>query len=627
MTNLTCEKIFNAIKLDNLIDFSQLISGNENLSFGRFPILSVCYLYNSNKIIKKYEKTLCKITDYKIVNETFELYQKFKSQAGRCLRLYLNNATIVSPLEMLAVLHQDSKLKKCFKTFAKTMQSAKNLNTIYNTIYCQKTTVSKDKIIIGTKPFSYNEKKSFKIGLWTSLAYVISFAIIFMSFAFTMGVGLPFSKAKISNQSQFVSALNSGGNFVLQNNFTISSKIQNISFYGEIDGQNNTIYIDKIPDVGLILNNNGTIKNLNIVYNNIQTDLSKSLSLLVNHNYGTIENVSITCNQLNLNCAKNSNDIYVTGFAKQNNGYIKNCSIKLNGSISATGDGECYVSGFVGINNGTVSGCEFKAGSEVQTTEVDLTGFAITNNEKANISACKNYASLSQTSQQLGWSPNVSGISQTNYGAITNCYNYGTISATSTYPEQTTQGLIFVGGITANNYGNLTHCLNKGSIIATSQYINIYAGGISGYSSYWIKNDTPIMPVIKNCGSSANLNVSTQEDKTVAFVGGISGFMWGELYDNYSISTFTNGNNDTKYFVGTCIGCAYWELTYQGPTIRLDVGNNYMLLQDNVTYHIGSLINNGSIVSKGQDSPNRGVVTLSTLEQIQQQEVYWNEQN
>ena len=86
MNYASCSKIINSIKADNLMDFSQLVKDNQNLCFGRFPILSICYLYGAKKIIKSYESKLCQIKEYKIVDESFEVYNKFKQFAGRCLR-------------------------------------------------------------------------------------------------------------------------------------------------------------------------------------------------------------------------------------------------------------------------------------------------------------------------------------------------------------------------------------------------------------------------------------------------------------------------------------------------------------------------------------------------------------
>ena len=628
MNTISCEKILSAVKSDDLIGFSQLIKGNENLCFGRFPLLCVCYLFNAKKIIKKYEKTLGKISQYVIVYESFEIYQKFKIFAGRCLRLYLNNNIIISPLEMLAILHRDEKLKKCYKSFAKNIDICKNLTVIYQNIYGQSITLSKQKIKLGKYKFGYQQKKVFKIGAFSSFAFVCCIAICFVFMATFVGVGTGFSKSKIENANQFASALKSGGSYVLTKDFTLDSFDDlSVNFSGEIDGQNNTIYIKNFNGNSLILNSNSSIKNLNIVYDNLSKDVASSVNLLASKNYGTIENVNIKCSQLNLNCSKSqNNDIYISGFASENFGYIKNCKILLNANIVASGDGECYMSGFVGTNNGTVSSCEFVAGSEVSTTEVDLSGIVINNQENANISACKNYANLSQTSALQSWSPNASGIVQTNYGAVTNCFNYGKIMAQSNY-EQTSQSVVFVGGIGAVNYGNISHCLNKGELIASSQGTTLYCGGISAYSSYWIKDEQMILPQLKSNGSDANINASTTNDKAIAFVGGISGFLWGEMNDCFSLCTFENGNNQTNIFVGTCLGSSYVQYQIFNSVICISASNNFMLAQDNVTYQIGSLINNGNIISTGQDSPNKEVTTLASKEQIQKQEIYWNDEN
>ena len=112
------EQIFNAIKSDDLVIFAGVIKGNENISFGRFPILSLCFLYGSNKIIDKYFDVLCKIEKYHVIDEFFEIYNTFKIVAGRALRLYVDGS-IVSPLEMLAILHKDNKVKKSFKLIFK----------------------------------------------------------------------------------------------------------------------------------------------------------------------------------------------------------------------------------------------------------------------------------------------------------------------------------------------------------------------------------------------------------------------------------------------------------------------------------------------------------------------------
>ena len=75
---------------------------NENLSFGRFPVLSLCILYKANKIIKAHKQILFnRVFKYKIIDEPFEVYKKFRDVAGRSLRLYVNEKTNMSQVFVL----------------------------------------------------------------------------------------------------------------------------------------------------------------------------------------------------------------------------------------------------------------------------------------------------------------------------------------------------------------------------------------------------------------------------------------------------------------------------------------------------------------------------------------------
>lgn len=627
MANFSYEKIFNAIKLDDLVTFSQLIKDCKNLSFGRFPLLSLCYLYNAKNIIKKYHKTLGKIKEYQIVSESFEIYQKFKLYAGRCLRLYLDANSIISPLEMLAILKQDSLVKKYYNNYFKSIQTIKNLTIIYQAIYGQKIQISNTNIKLGRAKLNYQFKQNLKLGMWVSVSFV-AFIIIFVTmFATMFGLGTSFSTAKIQTPSQFVSALKFNGNYIIDSDFSIDGNFVGINFSGTIDGKNHTIYVNGLPKYNLIATNNGTIKNLNIVYTDINEQIDKSVSLLAGTNNGVIDNVKITCNNLNLDCLKTQNsDIYISGFANQNNGYIKNCNIKLSSNISASGEGECFVSGFAGTNNGTISSCNFNTDSSVSTTEADLSGFTINNNEKGNISACKNYANLMQTSNKNMWSPNCSGFVQTNYGSVTNCYNYGQIAVNSKFAESS-QAVVLAGGIGAINYGNISHCLNKGEIVVTSINKIVYCGGITARSEYWVKDNQMILPELEYNGCQSNINVKTETETAFAFVGGLTGYLYGNINNCYSIATFTNGNDQTKNFVGTALGSSYLQYDFFNSIICISATNNFVLEQGNVEYQLGSLISNNQIVSKGQDSPNKEIITLATIEQIIKQEVYWTDEN
>lgn len=638
MSQVDLNKILTAIKTNDLVLFSSCIKGNKGLSFGRFPILSLCYLYKASKIIKKYKNELIKITKYIFVDEPYEIYKNFKTIAGRCLRLYVNQNNLVSPIEMMAIVHKDSDVKKYFNLFIRENKIIKNLQTIY-TIYVQKFEIKNNKVFISKPLLSAYQKKVCKLSFITSLCFVCLVSIISLIVGLTTGLGTSFSPFKINDVSAFYSALSStSGNYVLTKDLSLNSLPTSIDFGGEFDGNNKTIFVKSNLKDNLIDVNNGTIKNINIVYLDSTLTITKNLSLLVNTNNGYIENVNITCASLNLNCKKSNKDIFISGYANTNNGVINNCKITFNSLVSTEGDGECFVNGFVGTNNNTIKNCVF-LNSEINTAECDVSGFATFNNKNAKILNCKNYAKLTQTSQVDEWSPNVAGMVLTNYGLIKNSINYAQINAVSNNDLQDAKGSVFAAGIATMNYGNITKCLNKGQISASSKMLIVYAGGISAYSTYFIGNNYTLIPEIKNCGVDANINVSTEGENAFVFAGGISGYLYGKINDCFSLSTFTNGNNDNKYFVGLCVGSLYAQnytiggiIIPERYIIVLEAKNVYMLNQSNVSAQVGSLININMynerlIVSKNVSVSDlfENFSTSETREYIEQQEVYWNE--
>lgn len=628
MNKVEMTALINSIKSNDLVLFSKFIKNNENVCFGRFPVLSLCYMYNAKKIIKAYRDVLIKVKYYNVVDEPLEFYHKFKSIAGRSLRLYLDDNQ-VSPIEMLAILNKDSEVKKMFKECADkkllSEKPLKNLTKIY-TINKQKTKTKKNKISIESKKLTKKEKLLYRIGLASSFAVILVICSVLTLLNSTIGFGTSSNPYKIYNSTQLLHALKADGHYILCKDLEIAEELDDITFKGNLDGNDHTLTINYLPSKRLIMQNNGLIKNLKIEYGSHDAIAYENISLLTSTNNGTINNVDISCENISLTCNKSSNDIYVNAYANTNNGTIENCDLQINLSISSTGSGECYASGFAGINSGTIDSCTFTEGS-INTSEADVSGICITNELGATIENTKNHASISQISTLNSWSPNVSGFSMNNYGTIQHCINYGNISATSNNEAENAEGNILIGGICSNNFGLIQKSLNKGNLTATAKKIVIYAGGISAYSSYWVKDNTQIIPSILRCGTQGKINLTSEDEKGMVFAGGISGFLWGEVQNSYSILTFNNAHDGEKFFIGSLLGSAYLEYGFYSSYIRIDALNNYVLEHDNTTYHIGSLINNGSLVSAGTNISNDTTtgVTVANEDTIKQKEVYFNE--
>ena len=112
--------LLDAIKKDNISAFKKLIVEEDckYYTYGRFPVLSLCYLWDSWKIISSFEKYLIKINEGFIdVGDDLASYSRFKKQAARALRLYVGNDKLVTPLEMLAVLQKNIRLSRAIKKY------------------------------------------------------------------------------------------------------------------------------------------------------------------------------------------------------------------------------------------------------------------------------------------------------------------------------------------------------------------------------------------------------------------------------------------------------------------------------------------------------------------------------
>jgi len=634
MNLVNYNNLLNSIKSDNLLLFTQLVEHNESISFGRFPILTLCYLYKAKKIIKHHSDTLSQITNYTVINEDYSIYKEFLKYAGRTLRLYTSNNTI-SPIELLAIMHKDGRVKKLYNQYNQNQliseQIQNNLKNIYS-IWGQEIYFGNTELIIEKKPLSRKELRNIKHSIIYSSACALSICAIYLIIALTLGVGLPSLPYKISTEKQLLLALESNGNYVISKDITLNSPIDKITnFSGSLNGNNHTITINFNTNNNLFKCNTGTIKNLKIMYQEINKTINSSFSLLVTENRGTINNINITCNDLDLNCNKsNMKDIYINAIANTNEGTINNCNIKLSSQITTQGTGNCYMSAVVGNNTGKITNCNLIEESQITAFETDLSGIATFNDVGATIYNCRNYANLTQNSTSFDWSPNVAGIVLTNYGIIESCINFNDLKVVSTATSETPiTTSTFVGGISSMNYGTHYMCLNNGNLTATTEQTPIYLGGISAYSTYYIKDQKQYFAIIENCGANGVFDASSTHENGFVFTGGIAGYLYGKASNCYSLATFVQEFTNEKYFIGNYLGAAYLE--YFSNSIYLETINVIILSTDKTDFHIGALLtsisnNQTNIMTTGAFLKN-GVTTYTTAEEIKTKEVYWNADN
>ncbi|NCB48020.1 MAG: hypothetical protein EOM55_00080 [Clostridia bacterium] len=623
-------EIIETIKRDDLAFFSQLFSQEKllNISFGRFPILSICYLYNAKKIIKNFERKLLRINNFERVSEPFSVYKDFKNYAKKSVRLYFSDESIISPLEMLAILHFDGRLEKVYKFAYINDIITKNLTKIYSTFYGQDISFKNGKIKVGLKIISKEEKSFLKRCLMIFSIFIFCLVGAMTAIDFTLG-GVAFLQAKVYSSSQFVSALSSNCSAVLQNDLTLSNSQFLDTFSGEIDGNGHTIYVN-YDGKNLIENNSGTIENLKIVYQNFneETTLSSSSSLLCGTNSGTISNVEIEfaredlTDKIAINIEKNTNGSYFSGFAVTNSGEIKNCNILLSISISGSGTGDGNVSGIASKNSGIIFNCSVLATSVIDALEVDVSGIIASNISGGKVENCTNNASLTQTSDEDNWSPTVAGIVGINNGEINSCRNVGVLKVTSTFSEAST-AVAICGGIVGSNEGIIKLSKNVGNIEVTTNTLSVYCGGVVAYNFY----DLTVV-CLQNCGQEGEISVVTAGENAKAYVGGIAGHFYGQLTECFSLATFVTAFDETKNYVGASFGSIWYLSNIQ----YINGSNNYVLTSESVEKQIGVMVLNSSVYSydvfgydtgTNSSTGNQVVISMSSISDIKNLGVYF----
>lgn len=549
MEQKKAEQIFESIKKDDLKLFSSLFVSQSdfNLCYGRFPLLSVLYLYGAYNILSKYEKSLLRIGNYDTVYEPFDLYKRFVKVSKKSLKLFALSDSKCYPVLMLGILDERELLLKRYKNLYKTVEISQILCKIYKLNQNIEIIVKDDKIAFPSK---YNGKGKFKFKL---LACLMSVVLLFSCFSMafvrsTSGLGTKSSPVLITNESEFVAALSEKKkHYKLCNDIELSSEIQIDNFSGVIDGNGHKLIL-KNTSKPLFKNLNGTIKNLTIGAVDISGEISQNFSCLAEKVYGYVVNVGIS---LNIDVGFSVlEDTYISGIAIENYGVIDQVKVEIFGRAKNNGKTNCYVSGVAGENYGSISNCEI-ASNDFESVSVDISGIAITN--VGSINSCYNFLNLSQTTN-IEWHPNVSGIANTNSGMITNCVNLGKMfsdSSLQTLPKDDngndSQIVVLAGGIVCQNIGTITNCRNFGDIKTTAVAGYCYSGGIVSQHSQNENFENQVSYSKAKCSIVANSELNQ------SFAGGVAGFS-SSIIDHSGFEGNITLNTSNRGFAGGIVG-------------------------------------------------------------------------
>lgn len=568
--------LLEAVKKDDIKAFNALeeIARCGAYRLGRFPVLSLLYLYKSKRILSAYEEKFIKNTNFEELSEPAEISSKFSHAAGKCLRLYLNE--VVTPLEMLLILDKTRRLKRVYPLTKPSSAVKSRLQSIYSIKYSLKIKFVGNNIILDRRPLSYREKKH------------IATACLCSVLAVTLAVGVPVTtvalipkpvEGEVKNLSEI--------NFASKKEYTLKRDIvvpENFSVekvnckingggkklifgkgasLGEFNGTMSDVTVESSGEpIFTLISESATVKNVALTVKSSVTPADSSAFFALT-NFGTIDavtvNVSGTISALTGESSVTLGGLVLTNAYKYDYnknettyGTIKNCTFNYSG-FSLTGEvsADAAFGGVAGFNNGELINC--KVTGKITSDTVDLAGICVTNS--GLLSRDINEAELSQISANDGWSPNCCGIAYENANVIEYCENRGKVSAVSTSEKTQENGetVCYTAGICGfnlrgyNYYGQIAACLNSGELIATGNG-TAFVGGIANRS----------YSIIYNCVSSGDITVKAGS----VCAGGILGFSMSYSYAaagtaEYCISggkiSVTAGGEDNS-FVGGIVG-------------------------------------------------------------------------
>lgn len=633
MENKTAEKLFEAIKKDDLKAFE---SCNEQeycgaFRFGRFPVLSLIYLFDSRKIRFRYEKKFATHNSWQELPEPIAAANVFRKKAGKCLRLYLNET--VTPLEMLMMLDGSSRVKKLYADFRISPAVKQRLETIYSIKYARKARCFNDKIELEKRPMTRRERNR----LLTCCLSVALCVVICLSTPFVVNAFSPFivgSDGAIAVSDIEKIDFSSNKTYSLKKDVTVDEAFSfdkmNCTLLGNgrtvtIKGKITPFSVLKGTVADVVFNTEGapvfqsveggaTFENSTV---NVNADLSvdNATAFVTKSNTGVISDVTVNVTgSLKAVASAASgveNDAELVfdcgGIAVENNkktdseagliysGLIQNCTVNYN-DFHLLGEVKANASfgGIVGVNNTYVDNC--KTTGKIVSDTFDIGGVCVENN--LLVRNCQNLAELSQSSSSAEWNPIVSGIAVNNSRELNGCVNSGKITAYSnsedTVTEENSDPAAVAAGVVYLSRGANDTCIlnsvNNGEISATAENRTAYCAGIG---------------VFVFCGNQKCQNNGSVSAKAggaySAYGAGISVFGYGYIYASQNSGSVFAESGKEAYAGGlAAVGYAQYSFSVSKGSVRA-VGNvcyaggilahSVILASEGVVYSVGRVEN------------------------------------
>ena len=567
------EALLQAIEKDDIKAFDALMEEAQCGAYrlGRFPVLSLLYLYSSRTVLSSYEEKFLKFSSWNELSEPASAVKLFSEKAGKCLRLYLNE--VVSPLEMLLILDRTKKLKKIYPQTNPSKTVKSRLQTIYSLKYSLNIRFEGNQIIPDRRPLNGREKKRL-ITLCVSGALVAAIAVATPTTYFAV-----FGKRGGGDVTR-LSHINFGAKttYTLKNDITIpenySVEKMNCTIIGGnhklILGKNSSLgeFGGKLSDLQITTSGNpvftvctedAELSNVTVNVNADVTTDGRSAFIAV-ENRGTFDNITLNVGGKISAVEGVGDELVFGGMTAANYNKVINCTVNYS-NFSLTGEltANATFGGIAGYNYGLIQDCTVSG--KITAHTFDLAGACYTNYYA--LSGVVNRADLSQTSVDDGWSPIVGGIVIDNMpgSAVEQCLNSGNLTVTGS-------DLAICGGISARSYGSNKYCLSLGDITVTANAA--YAGGICAMSLVTRDGNYVYFGKADYCVSNAKIDLRLGDG--TSYVGGIGGLVQQmpltqyKTDDNGKIvaeTIYLGGGVTNSFFTGEIIG----DCNYRGAIV------------------------------------------------------------
>ena len=173
----------------------------------------------------------------------------------------------------------------------------------------------------------------------------------------------------------------------------------------------------------------------------------------------------------------------------------------------------------------------------------------------SSISNCYNTGDVSSSSSPYDFSAagsyaggivGSSPFASASYSSISNCYNTGNVSSSSSADSSYAGGIVGCSSSSSSITSSISNCYNTGDVSSSSYYP--YAGGIVGSSLY--------SSSISNCYNTGNVSSSSSSSANSSYAGGIVGsYSYSSFTTTSSISNcYNTGNVSSSSSYYSCAG-------------------------------------------------------------------------